>query len=743
MITEQGQNRVYDADECVVFLKTNEAFGGLSNMAGGFPLDVNGLHILTAEALYQACRFPHLPEVQLVIIAQKSPMTAKMKSKPHRKDSRPDWDRVRVNIMRWCLRVKLAQNWAKFGDLLLATEERPIVEESRKDDFWGAKRLEPHTLVGRNVLGRLLMELREDIKHGSVDRTTQVAPLAIPDFLLNTRPIEMVSTDAATAPRQASEVYAMPEASPAKKAQTSPQAVQASLFEQSTLSVSPSQGLDDAVAPSSLTTHDLAPYPAYMDSGVPWLGDVPAHWRVVPIGRIGRLFKGNGGNKDDEVPSGVPCIRYGDLYTRHEFFIRTTRAYVTPERATAYTALRYGDVLFAASGETFEDIGRSAVNLMKTAACCGGDVLLLRPSIEVNPQYLGYAADSPPSRYQKSFMGRGFTIVHVYASQLKGLVLPLPPLAEQAAIVRFLDHADRRIRRYIRAKQRLIALLNEQKQAIVNHAVTRGIDPAVLLKPSGVEWPGDIPANWEIAPLKRIARVQGGFAFKSDQFTDEGVPVVRMSNLKYGTLDLTNVVRIQESQCLRNFALKPGDLLIGMSGSLGDGLSGSVGNFGLVGEEAIPSQLNQRVGRFLPVGNRTTTAYLRLLVQAPGFSDQIRLLSSGTAQFNVSPLDIERVLIAVPPYEEQGAIIQNVENSLAVVNVSISAVQREIALLREYRTRLIADVVTGKLDVRAVAATLPDEVADLAPPDDADDLVADTDNSDGDDLDATPEEADA
>src|SRR4051812_1059439 len=95
---------------------------------------------------------------------------------------------------------------------------------------------------------------------------------------------------------------------------------------------------------------DLKPYPKMKASGVPWLGDVPEHWEVEPIGRIGQLFKGNGGSKEDEVSSGVPCVRYGDLYTRHEFFIRATKAHVSRERAAAYTPIRYGDVLFAASG---------------------------------------------------------------------------------------------------------------------------------------------------------------------------------------------------------------------------------------------------------------------------------------------------------------------------------------------------------------------------------------------------------
>ncbi|EIU1681414.1 NADAR family protein [Pseudomonas aeruginosa] len=186
--------RTYVRDNVVVVYKTKEGFGGLSNMASGYPLQINGVRILTTEALYQACRFPHMPEIQREIIGQHSPMTAKMKSKPHRKDSRSDWDEVRYKVMRWCLRVKLAQNYAEFGRLLLATRDRPIVEQSRKDDYWGAKLADEsgETLVGQNVLGRLLMELREKLKGDSEGRLKTVPPLDIPDFLLLGKPIETV-----------------------------------------------------------------------------------------------------------------------------------------------------------------------------------------------------------------------------------------------------------------------------------------------------------------------------------------------------------------------------------------------------------------------------------------------------------------------------------------------------------------------------------------------------------------------
>ena len=160
--------RTYLISECVSFRKTNEKFGGLSNMAGGYPIVVNDTYIRTSEALYQAMRFPDYPEIQKEIIEQKSPMTAKMVAKKYRVEkTRADWDAKRVAVMKWCLRVKLVQNLDTFGTLLLKTGNKSIVEESRKDQFWGAIRMDNTIFEGTNALGRLLMELREVHKNGN------------------------------------------------------------------------------------------------------------------------------------------------------------------------------------------------------------------------------------------------------------------------------------------------------------------------------------------------------------------------------------------------------------------------------------------------------------------------------------------------------------------------------------------------------------------------------------------------
>ncbi len=176
------QIRNYSRSGGVVFFKTRDEFGELSNMSSRFPLRIAGVQIPSSEALYQCCRFPHLPDVQQKIIDQRSPMTAKMVTKPYRDQTRSDWDYVRVPIMKWCLKVKLIQNWDEFRKVLIRTGDAPIIEQSMKDPFWGAiPDAKSGNLKGANVLGRLLMELRAILREDP-SALYVVDPVPIQDF---------------------------------------------------------------------------------------------------------------------------------------------------------------------------------------------------------------------------------------------------------------------------------------------------------------------------------------------------------------------------------------------------------------------------------------------------------------------------------------------------------------------------------------------------------------------------------
>ena len=252
------------------------------------------------------------------------------------------------------------------------------------------------------------------------------------------------------------------------------------------------------------------PYAGYKASGVDCIGDMPEHWEIARVARLGSLRKANGGSKEDNVDAGVPCVRYGDLYTTHDHWIRHTTTFIAEEKAADYTPIRHGDVLFAASGETFEEIGKSAVNLLADGACCGGDVIVLRPSPAADPLFLGYALDCSVARAQKAQMGKGFTVKHIYADQLRNLLVALPPVGEQRAIAAALDRETARIDALIEKKTEFIELLNRKRRLVIAHAVTKGLDPKTKRRDSGYAWIGAVPAHWLIAPVKYVARLESG-----------------------------------------------------------------------------------------------------------------------------------------------------------------------------------------------------------------------------------------
>ena len=245
---------------------------------------------------------------------------------------------------------------------------------------------------------------------------------------------------------------------------------------------------------------DLRSYPSYKPSGIGRLGDIPSHWKVRRLGTLAEMRVSNVDKHSEDGETSVRLCNYVDVYKNDVItgdlpFMRATAS----ESEISRFRLERGDVLITKDSETWDDIGVPA--LVSEAAddlISGYHLALLRPDSQtLKGAYLSLSLRSKAAAYQFHVEARGVTRYGLTHSGIKSVTLPLPPLSEQTAIVRYLDHADSRIQRYISAKERLIELLTEQKQAIINQAVTRGLDPNVHLKPSGVEWLGDVPAHWE------------------------------------------------------------------------------------------------------------------------------------------------------------------------------------------------------------------------------------------------------
>jgi type I restriction enzyme S subunit len=462
----------------------------------------------------------------------------------------------------------------------------------------------------------------------------------------------------------------------------------------------------------------LKPYQRMKDSGVPWLGEVPDHWAIKRLGEIGWFSKGSGGTKDDVAVSGVPCVRYGDLYTTHTRFIRSSRTFVSVERARDYTPIQYGDVLFAGSGETFEDIGRSAVSLIRSHACCGGDIILLRPFAAVDPAFIGYMADAYPVVNQKASRGRGTTVKHIYGHQLKSVSVVLPPRPEQVGIARFLDHADRQVRYYIRAKQKLIALLEEQRQAMIQSAVTRSLEEQDGLKASGVDWVGDIPKHWDALQLRRIVqrgrRITYGIVQPGEPDVS-GRYMVRGHDYSSGWAAPGNVFRVSDDieRPYRRSRLSEGDIVLTIVGA-------GVGNVAVVPAWLDGANITQTTARISVDRAKAIPEFIAATLHGPIGSRNVERYIYGAAQPRLDLEHVRAFVVPVPPIAEQARIVEVLKSDTSALDRTIERARREIELVREYEARLIADIVTGKLDVREAAARLPEEIEHAEDVDEAD-----------------------
>ena len=280
--------------------------------------------------------------------------------------------------------------------------------------------------------------------------------------------------------------------------------------------------------------------------------------------------------------------------------------------------------------------------------------------------------------------------------------LPVPPFDEQAAIVRYLDDADQRIRAYVSAKERLIALLEEERQAVIHQAVTRGLDPNAKLKHSGVEWLGDVPEHWQILRLGSLATKFGsGITPRggASVYQETGIPFLRSQNIHFDGLRITEVARISPSlhQELSSSHVKPGDVLLNITGA-------SIGRVSTVPPDFEDANVNQHVCIIRPKPDLLLSKLLSAYLSTQMMQQEIQSAQSGASREGLTLQSIRDFNVIIPPIIEQQAMVKHFENVTAKIDSAMDHARRQIELMEEYRTRLIADVVTGKIDVTRTQA---------------------------------------
>ena len=475
---------------------------------------------------------------------------------------------------------------------------------------------------------------------------------------------------------------------------------------------------------------DLKPYAEYKESGLPWLGQVPGHWETR---RLRHACDMRVSNVDKHTKLGETPVRlcnYVEVY-KNERIRESTRfmAATASEDERVRFGLRKGDVLITKDSEQWNDIGVPAlVEFEAPDLVCGYHLAILRSRPGLHGAFLHRALESHFIAAQFHVEANGVTRYGLSHGAIQSVAILLPPPSEQAAIVRFLDWANGRLERAIRAKRKVIALLNEQKQAIIHRAVTRGLDPSVPLKPSGIPWLGDIPQHWELWRISRFARVGNGSTpsrGKPTYWNGGMYPWLNSSQVNRSFIDSADQFVTQAA--LRECHLPkvpPGSVLVAITGQ-----GKTLGMSAVLGMEAT---INQHIAYVTPRVPVALPEYIHLALTAAYL--HLRSLSedSGSTKGAITCEDLKRFKLPIPPFSEQETLLRNVQAETRSLTTAISRLEREIDLLREYRTRLVADVVTGKLDVREAAARLPEE----ASPD-----LAEDDAELGDEIEAADEEA--
>lgn len=435
----------------------------------------------------------------------------------------------------------------------------------------------------------------------------------------------------------------------------------------------------------------LTPYPEYKESGQPFLGEIPAHWDLF---RNGRLFSQRNETGFGELPILEVSLKTG---VRVRDMDNLKRKQVMSDREK-YKRAAQGDIAY-----NMMRMWQGAVGVAPVDGLVSPAYVVVRPFPEVDCRYFSYLFRTASYMNEVDAYSRGIVKDRnrLYWQDFKHMPSPVPSVEEQRHITRFLDAVGSQAQRFIRNKRRLIELLKEQKQNIINQAVTRGLDPNGKLKPSGVEWIGDIPEHWEARRLRTLAAVRASGVDKNTN--EDEVPVMLCNYVDvYKNDRITAAIDFMKATAtpeeIRAFELKAGDVIITKDSESWDDIA--IPTFV---PEALPGIVcAYHLALIRPFSGEIEGEFLFRAFSSDPVADQFRIAATGVTRFGLAQGAIKGAFFPLPPLEEQRAIIVHINEKCAEISQAISRAEREIELMREYRTRLISDVVTGQVDVRGI-----------------------------------------
>lgn len=441
-------------------------------------------------------------------------------------------------------------------------------------------------------------------------------------------------------------------------------------------------------------------YPAYKDSGVEWLGQVPAHWKLVPLARmtIARCDGpfGSGLKSDHYVESGARVVRLQNI-TR-QGFDGTDSAYIDIEYFMSELRRHEvlpGDVLVAGLGDERNTVGRACVAPSELgAAMVKADCFRFRLDRSIaNPDFVALQL-SAGADFDAGMLATGSTRSRIPLSEMGQRRIALPSLGEQEALARFALSESDKIDQLATEQSRLIELLREKRQAVISHAVTKGLDPDVPMKPSGVDWLGEIPATWEVVGFTKYLSSVVDYRGRTPTKTDTGVLLVTARNIRDGVIDYEASAEFIE-------ATEYDTVMSRGKPELGDVLFTTEAPMGQVANvDRTDIALAQRVIKFRGTNSVLENAYLKYWIMGEFCQADINRLATGSTALGIKGSKIGQLRLCLPPVEEQRAIVEHIERETSRIDTLITEAERAIALLEERRSALITAAVTGQIDVR-------------------------------------------
>lgn len=430
-------------------------------------------------------------------------------------------------------------------------------------------------------------------------------------------------------------------------------------------------------------------YPAYKDSGVEWLGEIPGHWAVF----IAKRMFGNVRESASADAEQLAATQAYGVIPQKDFMERNdTKVVLALSGTENFRAVKSND--FVISLRSFQGgIEHSAYD-----GCVSPAYTVLRRKDErnLNPGYLRYLFKDASyiSALQSVTTGirEGRTITY---EQFGSLSMPVAPVAEQTQIARFLDHETARIDALIEEQQRLIELLKEKRQAVISRAVTKGLDPTVPMKDSGVEWLGEVPAHWVVAGLKRFWSVTDCKHITAE-FVDEGIPLASIREVQSRYVDLDNAK--QTTEVFYRQLIEGGRELV--AGDLIFSRNATVGEVAQVANWHPPFAMGQDVCVLKKQYQWLSSDYLQAVLRSPVVTVQLDNLMIGSTFKRVNVEDIRGLVVPMPPEKEQKLIADYLNSETGQFDSLLAECRGTIGLLQERRSALISAAVTGKIDVR-------------------------------------------